>query len=103
LIHCPPVTGPDQASEWVYFDISEDAQLVPGPVYLRLQGLSAQPLLLNYPSTATLHPEQEIIAVLHFVGLAKPAAELARSSCEMIIFWDATGRQVLKVTEPFEQ
>jgi hypothetical protein len=101
LVHCPPLHG-DEATEWVYFEISEDAQLLPGPVYLRVRGLSAEPLVLSYPATTTVHPEQQITAVVHYMGLDRQAAELSRS-CEMIIFWDDTGRHPLTAMEPFQQ
>jgi len=103
LGQCPILLEQDFVTEWIFFEISEDAELQSGPVYLRLRGLSAEPLLLSYPATATLHPEQQIIAVVHFIDIARSAADLAVSGCEILIFWDEMGRQLLKATEPFEQ
>lgn len=107
LLHCPPLGsvlgGDESATDWVYFEISEDAQLYPSPIYLRLHGLSTERLGLSYPSSGVFHPEQQFVAVMHYIGMPLSAVEMARTECETIIFWDETGHQGLTIQEPFEQ
>ena len=67
-----------------------------------LQGVSAQPLVVSYPSGGTFHPDQQFIAVVHYVGLPRFMAEQARTECEILVFWDDFGRQVLQGVEPYQ-
>jgi hypothetical protein len=107
LLHCPVLGsmlgGEDSATEWVYFEISEDAQLYPLPVYLRLYGMGTDRLGLSYSSTGTFHPDQQFVAVMHYVNVPRSAVEIASSECETLIFWDETGHQELMMLEPFER
>ena len=100
LMRCPVVSAEDEPSEWRFFEISEQAPLQPKPIYLRLHGLSLAPLSPSYLTGNVLHPQQPIIAVVHYVGLPKPAAELAASECEVVLLFDDTGRRVLAAQEP---
>lgn len=100
LMRCPVVSAEDEPSEWRFFEISEQAPLQPKPIYLRLHGLSLAPLSPSYLTGNVLHPQQPIVAVVHYVGLPKPAAELAASECEVVLLFDDTGRRVLAAQEP---
>jgi hypothetical protein len=102
LIHCPVVFSEDEHYGWHIFDISQEAPAQVGPVYLRLFGLSSDPLSAAPLARAVVHPTQPLVAVVHLVGLTRAAAEMAASSCELFVAWDSTGRQLLKAGEPFQ-
>jgi hypothetical protein len=101
LIHCPVVYQEDLPSDWIRFEISEDVALQREPIYLRLQGLSSEPYNPTYNTNNVMHPERPIVAVVYLVGLDRPAAELAATECEVIVFWDSVGRHSLIAQEPF--
>lgn len=103
LLHCPVVNAEDAYTDWNYLNISDKVPLQPTPIYLRLMGLSTEPLVPSFLAVDTFHPEQRFVAVVHYLGLPRSAAELAASGCELLIFWDNTGRQVLTALEPFEE
>jgi hypothetical protein len=103
LIHCPVVSADDEHYGWHIFDISPEMPLQVGPVYLRLFGLSRDSYSAARLPRAIVHPEQPLVATVHLVGLTREAAELAASSCELFVFWDNTGRQLLTAGEPFQQ
>lgn len=102
LIHCPVISPEDEHYGWHLFDISPEAPAAVGPVYLRLFGLSNDPYAVAPLERAVVHPDQPLVAVVHLVGLPRPAAQLAASSCELFVFWDSTGRQLLTPGEPFQ-
>jgi hypothetical protein len=102
LIHCPVISSEDSNSEWHYFEISEDVIRQPDTLYLRLFGLSGSPINPSRITNTMIHPDRQIVAVVHLVGMTKEAADLATSACEIIIFWDDIGRQLLTVGEPFQ-
>lgn len=103
LIHCPVLSAEDTHHGWHYFTVSEEVAALPEPLYLRLFGLSRA--LFNSIAVAedVVAADQQIVAVVHLVGLSKPAAEMAASECELFVFWDNTGRQLLAPGEPFQQ
>jgi hypothetical protein len=101
LIHCPVMSSEDTASEWYYFEISEEVIRQPDPLYLRMHGLSTDPFAPLQITNTMIHPERQIVAVVHVVGLSRPAAELASTGCEILIFWDNVGRQSLAAGEIF--
>lgn len=102
LIHCPVVFSEDEHYGWHIFDISQEAPAQVGPVYLRLFGLSSDPVAVAPLARAVVHPVQPLVAVVHLTGLTREAAEMAASSCELFVFWDSMGRQLLKAGEPFQ-
>jgi hypothetical protein len=102
LIHCPVMSAEDSHHGWHYFEISEDVVKQPAPIYLRIFGLSGDPYTLSQVTNNIIHPERQIIAVVHLVGLPKSAATLTASSCEILVFWDNTGRHSLTPGEPFQ-
>ena len=102
-LHCPPFSAEDTNIDWILFEVSEEAELQPGPLYLRLHGLSPDPLTPSSHSTNAIHPDQQLIAVVHYVGLPRTVTEAAAEECEVMIFWDNIGRQLLMPMEPFEQ
>jgi len=103
LMHCPIFSAEDMNTDWLLFELSDEVELSPEPVYLRLSGLSSEPLSPAFLPTRTFHPDQKFIAVVHYIGLARLAAEQAASECELLIFWDSDRRQMLVPKEPFEQ
>lgn len=103
LVHCLVLVAQDINSDWQFFEISDQAPLQPGPVYLRLAGLSSDPLASQALASGTLHPNQKVVAVMHWVGIPRASADLVASQCETLIFWDNTGRQSLAVGEPFQR
>jgi hypothetical protein len=102
LIHCPLISSEDEHYGWHLFRISSEAPERGTPVYLRISGLSHDPVALAPLDEAVIHPDQPMVAVVHLVGLARPAAEMAASSCELLVFWDDTGRHLLTAGEPFQ-
>ena len=70
LIHCPVVFSEDEHYGWHIFDISQEAPAQVGPVYLRLFGLSSDPIVVAPLATAVVHPVQPLVAVVHLGGLA---------------------------------
>jgi hypothetical protein len=102
LIHCPVFSAEDSATNWVQFEIVEDAELLSEPIYLRLYGLSPQPLVVSYPASGTFHPDQQFTAVVHYVGVPRFMAEQARTECEILIFWDDFGREILQGLDPYQ-
>lgn len=103
LLHCPPLGTEDVNTDWFLFELSEEADLNPGPLYLRLNGISSEPLVPGFLASRTFHPDQQFIAAVHYVGLSRLAAEQAVTECELLVFWDNVGRQMLVPGEPFEQ
>lgn len=100
LLHCPVASAEDVSTDWRFFEISEEAPLQPRPIYLRMHGLSTGQLSPYYLTDNILHPEQPLMAVVHYVDLPRAAAELAASECEVILFLDNTGRRILAAQEP---
>ena len=102
LIRCPVTSSEDSNTDWQYFEISENVVKQPNPLYLRLFGLSGSPINPSKITNTMIHPERQIVAVVHLVGMTKEAADLAAAACEIMIFWDNTGRQLLVASEPFQ-
>lgn len=102
LIHCPVMSSEDTNSGWHYFEISEEVVRQPGPLYLRLFGLGADPLTPSRITNTIIHPDRQIIAVVHLVGLTEANAALVASGCEVLVFWDDVGRKLLTAGEPFQ-
>ncbi|MFC2030782.1 hypothetical protein ACFLWA_08660 [Chloroflexota bacterium] len=103
LVHCPVVSAQDVNTDWHFFEISGQASLQSQPVYLRLAGLSFDPLAQDAPVTAALHPDQEVIAVMHWIDMARVSADLIAAQCEAMVFWDNAGRHSLNAGEPFQR
>lgn len=101
LVHCPVISAEDTNYGWHYFEISDEVVQQPAPLYLRLFGLGADPYTPSQITNDIIHPERQIIAVVHLVGLPQSAATLAASSCEIVVFWDDVGRHSLTPGEPF--
>jgi hypothetical protein len=102
LIHCPVISSEDEHYGWHIFNISSEAPEQSGPVYLRISGLNADPYAVTPLERAVIHPDQPIVAVVHLVGLPRSVAGEAASSCELFVFWDNHGRQLLTPGEPFQ-
>jgi len=97
-LHCPGVIE-DSTSEWVYFDVTEDATILSTPVYLRLQGLSTG--VLAGQNLSAVHPEQKTIAVVTLVGLSETSSQLAIDNCICLFRWDNNLMQMLTPQESF--
>ena len=85
MINCPTITNDVSGGGWIRFIVSEDEELLDNPVYLRLAGMSTDPI--GGYQVFNLHPEQEIIAVVTFVGISEETVQLISDSpaCEVII------------------
>jgi hypothetical protein len=88
LVSCPGLTTGVTGSDWINFTVSQTEELIEGPVYLRLAGISTDPL--GGRQVFNLHPDQEIIAIVTFIGVTEESAQQARESqdCEIIIRLD---------------
>ena len=102
LIHCPFMGTEDTNTGWFGFEVSEEATNYPEPVYLRLHGLSREPFNASQMSTNLIHPDQQIVAIVHLVGLPAYVAERTGAGCEIVVFWDSMARQSLMPGEPFQ-
>jgi hypothetical protein len=100
LIRCPVIESKDIATEWRHFRVSDQILPQSEPVYLRMEGLSSDPFTPSYITNRVIHPERPVIAVVHLVGLSRSAAEIAAADCQVLVFWDAVGRQLLAPQEP---
>ncbi|NOH01045.1 MAG: hypothetical protein HND47_03245 [Chloroflexi bacterium] len=85
------------------FDVSDDADLLSGDVYLRLSGLKYGP---QWPSTAQdierIHPLQTTTAAIILTDNTRTEAELARTDCTVTISWDGGEPQLLIPGSPFQ-
>ena len=88
MINCPTITNDVTGSDWISFIVSEDEELLDYPVYLRLAGISTDPL--GGYQVFILHPDQEVIAVVTFVGISEETVQIVSNSpdCEVIIRLD---------------
>lgn len=102
LVHCPVLSAENIPTEWQYFQVSEEAQLRTGPIYLRVGGLSTEPLKAAYRSDIVVHPAQQTIAALYFVGMSQESAERAATECEAVFLWDNKFTQPLTTMESFQ-
>lgn len=102
LISCPALTSGATGSDWINFTVSETEELLEIPVYLRLAGISTDPL--GGKQVFNLHPEQEIIAIVTFIGVSEEAARIASESpdCEVIIHLDDRSTLNLVPGEPYK-
>jgi hypothetical protein len=85
MINCPAIANDVTGSSWISFIVSETEELLDYPVYLRLAGMSTDPL--GGYQVFNLHPDQEIIAVVTFVGISEEMVQIISDSrdCEVII------------------
>jgi hypothetical protein len=100
-IHCPVTSSEDTITDWLLFEVSDQVLPQSEPIYLRLLGLSNEPLVPSYNANRVIHPEQPIIAAVYLVGLSYQTANLAASGCEALILWDSGFRRTLPASEPF--
>ncbi len=101
VIECPN-TNFDFKTEWIFFRVTENAEHVPFPIYLRLNGLSMEPFTPTYSQEARIHPDQETAAIVHLVGLTEEQVEEARSECDLLIGWDRAAPQNLEPMDAFK-
>lgn len=97
-VHCPDILE-DFTTDWIYFDVVEDVQLQPSPVYLRLDGLSTGQL--DPINLKDIHPQQESIAVISLIGLTEENIDLAIENCACLFRWDNDFIRVMEPQEPF--
>lgn len=102
-LECPPdITQLSFSGNWNTFSVSDQVGFSPDPVYLRLSGLSLDsfaPLLIP---EGTVHPQQDTIAIIHFLGIPKQVAERAAEECTAFIAWDEALPQQLTPIEIFQ-
>lgn len=101
MINCPAISNDITGSSWISFIVSENEELLDNPVYLRLAGMSTDPL--GGYQVFNLHPDQEIIAVVTFVGISEETVKIISDSpdCEVIIRLDNVSNFNLVPGEPF--
>ena len=97
-LNCPGILE-DSDADWVYFDVLEEADVLPFPVYFRLHGLSTD--VLAGQNVEALHPDQATIAVVTLVGLSEENTSYAIDNCICLFHWDADLFQLLTPGEPF--
>lgn len=88
MINCQAIFNDITGSSWISFIVSENEELLDSPVYLRLAGMSTDPI--GGYQVFNLHPDQEIIAVVTFVGISEETVTIISDSsdCEVIIRLD---------------
>jgi hypothetical protein len=101
MIKCPAISDDVTGSSWISFIVSENEELLDNPVYLRLAGISTDPL--GGFKVFNLHPDQEIIAVVTFVGISEETVKIVSdsSNCEVIILLDEKSSLKLMPGEPY--
>jgi hypothetical protein len=97
-VQCPVIDQNDFSSEWILFDVSEDAQRYDQPIYLRLSGMSTG--ILSPQNILIIHPDQPTTAIITFLGLTEDIARQA-SDCEGLIRWDDKNPVLLTPSDPF--
>ena len=101
MISCPAISNDITGSSWISFIVSENEELHDYPVYLRLAGMSTDPL--GGYQVFNLNPDQKIIAVVTFVGISEETVKIISDSsdCEVIIRLDNVSNFNLVPGEPF--
>jgi hypothetical protein len=98
ISNCPGLP-PESTNSWTNsFDVSEGAAVLPGDVYLRLNGLRHE----GTPVSA-IHPSQPTVAQLSWVEMTKSDAEQYVAVCTTIISWDGGAPVTLTVGAPYQQ
>jgi hypothetical protein len=100
FIHCPVIYQEDTSTEWIYFNVTEEAQEFVGPVYFRLAGLSTG--VLDAINVLEISPAQETLAVVTIVGITEHISEVVAESCEILVRWDDKSPQSMTAGEPFK-
>ena len=102
MISCPAITNGVTESSWISFIVSETEELLDYPVYLRFSGMSTDPLHGN--QVFNLHPDQEIIAVVTFMGISEETVQIVSDSsdCEVIIRLGEKSSLKLVPGEPYK-
>lgn len=99
LVHCPPALQEDLITDWIWFEVADSAQLAPGPVYMRINGLSYG--ILAPASIEVIHPDQQTVAVVTLLGLQESVAQIAIEDCQGLIRYDDKPPLNLTAGEPF--
>lgn len=95
---CP--NYPDSNGNWTNtFDVSEDASLLPGKVYLRFAGVKKQPIGIA-PSLDKIHPAQATVALFGNIGTHAEDEQLS-TDCTVTLSWDGGEKQVMFVGKPY--
>jgi hypothetical protein len=96
--NCPGLP-PESSNSWTNsFDVSEGAAVLPGDVYLRLNGLRHE----GTPVSA-IHPSQPTVAQLSWVDMTKADAEQYVAVCTITISWDDGAPVTLTAGTPYQQ
>ena len=98
VIDCPPV-GQSVASNPVEFRVTQLTPTLQGPVYLRLGGLSDG--IIMPPNVGAIHPTQETIAAVTFLGLTQEVVDEATATCTGVLEFDGDQSEILRPGEPF--
>lgn len=98
VIDCPPV-GQSVASNPVEFRVTQLTPTLQGPVFLRLSGLSDG--IIMPPNVGAIHPTQETVAAVTFLGLTQQAVDEATATCTGLLEFDGDRSEVLRPGEPF--
>ena len=83
------------------FEVSENATLLSGEVYLRGIGLNNSPI--GGEPIAQIHPSQSTSAAVSFINSTRSQAELALSNCIVTVSWDGQDPTALTPGLPFER
>jgi hypothetical protein len=99
FVQCPVITLQDVSTEWIYFDVVEEAQTTSDMIYLRLSGLSTG--ILTPTNFNPIPSNQKTTAVITFLGVSEHVAELAAGNCEALVRWDDKTPQLLTMGDVF--
>ena len=98
---CPNLSWDDSGGRSTKsFEVSEDAQLLPGDVYLRPSG--TYPALLGGEPVEVIHPSQPTTAAATVADLTLSDAEQIANDCRYTISWDGGRPQLLTADLPYE-
>lgn len=98
VIECPPI-GQNVASNPVEFRVTQLTPTLEGPVFIRMSGLSDG--IIMPPNVGAIHPAQETIAAVTFLGLSREIVDEATASCSGLLEFDGDRSELLSPGEPF--
>jgi hypothetical protein len=94
--NCPGLP-PEANTSWTNsFDVSEGAAVLPGDVYLRLNGLRHE----GTPVSA-IHPSQPTVAQLSWVEMTRSDAD-QYAACTVTVSWDGSAPVTLSAGTPYQ-
>jgi serine/threonine protein kinase len=95
---------PDLNGTWTRsFQVSDNAQLIPTPIYLRLGGLYTESLATGRATIEIINPAQSTSAIWSAIQATRSEIDKIVAGCKVSISWDGGSPQILVVQEPFQR